>query len=214
MRGRPMMYSGMKCSAIVKKIDLRVWSLRDEITSVIKKHVKDGSDNEPDIQKIINEYRRGEPIGGDDEGRLRVLEEEEEGDGPGKIIRQLKPTGIPQEKIYFGSALISEMNMEEMHFFSSGCFIPGQAVVVEFLVPQKFIVNADILDCNQYNTQSRVISSNKLSYRLAAAFTFRREGERTLLRRFIQSIVPLVGPKGGGKKPEEVESKEDADKAG
>lgn len=111
--------------------------------------------------------------------------------GPVKVI-QRGSDNIPQSKIHHGVLILSEISMDNFYFFSSQNFLEGQSIVIEFQIPKKFVINADIVYCRPFNIRSRIISENKLNNRVAAKFSFLKEGERTLLRQFIQSIEPDV----------------------
>jgi hypothetical protein len=64
-------------------------------------------------------------------------------------------------------------------------------------------MNADVLYCRTYNMQSRIISKNKYDYRVLVKFTFLQEGERALLRQFIQSIEPDLSKIDKKQKPKD-----------
>ena len=98
------------------------------------------------------------------------------------------PLSIPEEKIHAGVVVISELEIGRIHFFSSVHFIAGQSIVIEFMIPQKFALNAEVLHAYEYNTEGRILSPDKFSYRVVADFTFLKKGERALLREFLQSI--------------------------
>lgn len=107
-----------------------------------------------------------------------------------KII-QLKPKLSP-EKIIVGRTILSEIYMDKMFFFSDKIFMEGQSIVLEFQIPKKFIVNAKVTYCRNYNMKSRIIKQNRLLFRTCVEFTFLKKGERTLLRDFLQSIEPKI----------------------
>jgi hypothetical protein len=99
--------------------------------------------------------------------------------------------------------------MEKMFFFGNKGFTEGQSIVIQFCVPKMFLINADILYCRPYNMQSRIISKNNYSYRVLVKFTFLKEGERALLRQFIQSIEPDLSKID--KKKKSSDSKDESD---
>jgi hypothetical protein len=105
------------------------------------------------------------------------------------IIEQKKPL-LPPEQIVNGTSFLSEINIEEMFFFSGKEFLMGQSIVIQFNIPRKFIINATVFYCRLYNMKSRVISSNPLPYRIGVKFLLNKEGERTILREFLHSIEP------------------------
>src|SRR5690606_24313923 len=70
------------------------------------------------------------------------------------------------EKVSYGFVLLSDINMEQMLSFTKDKFLEGQSVVVEFLIPQNFMLTADVAYCHHYAMRSRIISSTKPDYRL------------------------------------------------
>lgn len=98
---------------------------------------------------------------------------------------------------------LSDVNMSMISCFSSRNFLFGQTIVLEFLVPQRFFVTAEVLECRNYNMESRIISGQRPKYRLHAKFTFPREAERTLLRRFLRSVEPEVPIESPKQKPKQ-----------
>jgi hypothetical protein len=114
-----------------------------------------------------------------------------EAGGSLKII-QRKSENIPAEQIFRGITILGEISMDAIYFFSSEQFLEGQSIVLEFQIPKRFVVNAQVAYCRQFNNRSRIISDKKVSTRVAAKFTFLKDGERTLLRQFIASIEPEI----------------------
>lgn len=98
------------------------------------------------------------------------------------------------EKLSSGLTFLSDINMKEMIFFSKHGYTPGQSIVLEFLIPQKFILSARVLQSKQFSLNSKIISANKPDYRILAEFTFIQDGERTQLRNFLKSIEPEIPP--------------------
>lgn len=248
-----MIHGNSTDPVLIKKIALRVWTLRDELEAVIKSRYKD-AENPPTIDDLILEYKTSGTIGGeessgevksaeelDDFGEdemakaLAAAEAEESGEAgedkeggeegseegnkeaegenaeaadsegsktlklvttpeevDGKFIIKQRLPEIPDDKTASGRAILSEIYMDQMYFFSSHEYLVGQSIVLEFLVPKKFIMNADVVFCRTYNMKSRIISKNRLPYRVGIKFTYLKEGERTILRNFVQSIEPTI----------------------
>jgi len=107
-----------------------------------------------------------------------------------KII-QRQPV-LVDEEISKGRTILAEIGMDRIFFFSNKPFLTGESIVIEFVIPKRFVLNANILFCREYNMKSRIISTNRLPYRIGADFSFLKEGERTLLRQFISSIEPDI----------------------
>ncbi len=97
---------------------------------------------------------------------------------------------IPEDQIINAKTILSEINMNTMFFFCNKKLMEGQSIVVEFVVPNRFILNGEVVYCSQYNMKNRIIKKVNLAYRAAIKFTFKKQGERTLLRKFIKSIEP------------------------
>ena len=95
--------------------------------------------------------------------------------------------------------------------FTDNKFVVGRSIVVEFNIPKKFVLNADVIYCSEYNLKNRIISDTKFSYRLAIKFTFLKKGERTLLRQFISSIEPDIDESAIAKTEKKEKKEEDLD---
>jgi hypothetical protein len=250
-----MIHGSSNDPILIRKIALKIWSLRDELEAVIKERVALDPTLEISIQDLLQEYA-GATENEDGGNVLELVDDSEEGmtddedlddsedamaaamndDGDddaevsedadlddsedamaaamgggddesasdsGEVLIKQRIPEIPSEKLGKGKTLLNEINMNEMFFFGSKNFLQGQSIVIEFLVPKKFIINADVVYCRPYNLKSRVISENRLPYRTAVQFTFLKPGERTLLRQFCQSIEPDVQEKVATKAPKE-----------
>ncbi|MCM2350964.1 MAG: hypothetical protein NDI69_13165 [Bacteriovoracaceae bacterium] len=110
------------------------------------------------------------------------------------------------DKVSYGFTLLSDINMEQMLSFTKDKFLQGQSVVIEFLIPQNFMLTADVTYCHHYAMRSRIISSTKPDYRVQCKFTFSMKGERNNLRNFLKSIEPNVTDKKKNKKDNEDDS--------
>lgn len=247
-----MIHGNSNDPILVKRIGLKVWTLRDEVEAVVEKTLRAQPNkeklSEEELAEIKKEYHYRGPVdqrpnlqliqggadapdgegedleaamaaamgGGDEEASEEPVAEESEEDleaamaaamgggegaavkeappaptGPMKVI-QRKSENIPAEKIHRGITMLSEVSMDNLYFFSSEKFLEGQSIVIEFQIPKRFVVNAQVMYCRPFNIRSRIISPNKVSQRVVAKFTFLKDGERTLLRQFIESIEPEV----------------------
>ncbi len=246
-----MIHNSSSDPVLIKKISLKVWSLRDEIESRIQEKVNAGEmvpeSLEQKIRELQNEYTKksgennGEtnnviPLksgadlpadgedemeramaaamaGGDDETEASTEESEV---SPGEENTEEKvltispkvnvqaenaniinvhieaPINLPEEKISRGKTILSEISMDKMFFFSNRAYTEGQSIVIQFCIPKTFLVNADVIYCRPFNIKSRIISQNNYTHRMLIKFNFLKEGERALLRQFIQSIEPDI----------------------
>lgn len=107
------------------------------------------------------------------------------------------------ERISYGFCFLSDIHMDSLLAFTQGKFLQGQSVVVEFLIPQNFMMTADVTYCNYFALRSRIISSTKPDYRVQCRFNFALKGERDTLRNFLKSIEPTVVEKKKVKKETE-----------
>ncbi|MGZ3787206.1 MAG: hypothetical protein ACXVLQ_01715 [Bacteriovorax sp.] len=226
-----MIHNSSSDPVLIKKISLKIWSLRDEIEARIQEKIAEGSSiNEQLVHAIREQYTSKSPqsannvlelkstkdlSSSEDEmaAAMRAMENEEApseeaGEEPSaetNNVVSLAPTNsadqniisislvapnIPEEKISRGKTVLSEISMNKMFFFCNKPFTEGQSIVIQFCIPKSFIVNADILYCRPFNLKSRIISQNNFTHRALIRFNFLKEGERALLRQFLQSIEP------------------------
>src|SRR5690606_30804723 len=132
-----------------------------------------------------------ESIEGEDSAAQVEAKSENEDAQSAKEIIQRRPK-LEGERISSGTLILSELEMDHMYFFTNKQYTVGQSIVVEFMIPKRFSVNLDVIYCRAFNLKSRIISNQNYRFRVAAKFTFLKEGERTLLRQFIKSIEPEV----------------------
>ncbi|MFN8370985.1 MAG: hypothetical protein U0T83_10230 [Bacteriovoracaceae bacterium] len=106
---------------------------------------------------------------------------------------------LSDDKVSTGVAILYDITFDKIHIFSTRNFIAGQSIVIEFLIPDPFCITIEVLHCVKYNPSSRIISENKPSFRIIGKFLFMKKGERTQLRRFLQSIDanPANNPNNG-----------------
>ncbi len=203
-----MIYHNSTDPVLIKKIPLRIWTLRDELEAVIQSRLESGEytpETIPSLDDLIEEYRAKEaptPLKTEQSANLKLVEEaaeqsedqEEESDNPSAVpveIVQRRPK-IDPDRLYGGTLVLAELEMDHLYFFTNKQFTVGQSIVVEFMVPKRFSMNVDVVYCRAFNMKSRIISNQNYRYRIAARFTFLKEGERTLLRQFIKSVEPTV----------------------
>lgn len=221
-----MIHNSSNDPVLIKKISLKVWSLRDEIESRLKTELEKNPEADINVDAIRNEYikktttnnvlslKSGTDLDNSEDEMARAMRGEEPSEEAGAetessesssennvvelnananvIEVSLTPPELEESKISKGKTVLSEINMDKMFFFCNRPFTEGQSIVIQFCIPKMFIVNADILYCRPFNLKSRIISQNNFSYRVLAKFTFLKEGERALLRQFLQSIEPDV----------------------
>ena len=162
----------------IKKISLKVWKLRSEVESLIKKQIESGE--EDDLTKLSQEYSA-------DDFENDENETSEQSEDDKLTIIQRRPD-LTRDEIIRAKTVLSEINIDKMFFFSASHFIQGESIVIEFLIPKNFVLNATILYCRPYNMKSRIISNDKMPFRVGIQFTFLKPGEKTLLRNFLESI--------------------------
>lgn len=202
-----MIYHNSTDPVLIKKIPLRIWTLRDELEAVIQQRLESGeytAENKPSLDDLIEEYRTKEPLKEqktEQSARLKLVEEdtlktasedseqEEQSTNHNVEIIQRRPK-IAEDRLYGGTLVLAELEMDHLYFFTNKQFTVGQSIVIEFMVPKRFSMNVDVVYCRAFNMKSRIISNHNYRYRIAARFTFLKEGERTLLRQFIKSVEP------------------------
>lgn len=226
-----MIHNSSSDPVLIKKISLKIWSLRDEIESRIQDKLEANPETtEADLNQIKEFYTPQAPLsnnvltlksnteldtGEDEMARAMAEAEKEEAEAveveaaspevvpietvssdnivsidKNIITLNLEAAKIADEKIAKGKTVLSEISMEKMFFFCNKPFTEGQSIVIQFCIPNSFIVNADILYCRPFNLKSRIISQNNYTHRALIRFNFLKEGQRALLRQFLQSIEP------------------------
>ena len=191
-----MIYGNKREAAPIKKIDLRIWRLRDEVETVIRDDLqKNASSIEKKnvVEKCRSRYARSTRDSNVLSFKERKKMEEKLRDNPdqlGEFIlgKEDDHPDIPENKITLGSLILSEIDINEMFFFCNRQFMAGQSIVIEFVIPNVFTINAEVLSGRSYNMKVRVISANKLPYRTHAKFNFYDDKEKLILERFIKSI--------------------------
>lgn len=98
------------------------------------------------------------------------------------------------DKLSSGFSLLSDMNMENIVFFSQQGYTFGQNIALQFLIPNRFIISAEVTSCLNMNRRSKIISKTKPNFRVEATITYLWEGERTNLRDFLKSVEPDIPP--------------------
>jgi hypothetical protein len=96
------------------------------------------------------------------------------------------------DKISYGFCFLSDINMEFMLNFTKDKFLKGQSVTIDFLIPNNFMLTADVTYCHNFAMRSRIISSSRPDYRVQCHFNFSIPGERNNLRNFLKSIEPSI----------------------
>ncbi|MBC7429104.1 MAG: hypothetical protein H7336_10860 [Bacteriovorax sp.] len=242
-----MIHNSSSDPVLIKKISLKIWSLRDEIESRIQEKLDAGemipealeekiielrgeytkksalpdnvvqlksgadlpADEDDEMAKAMAAAMNGEEV---DESTLDAVtpgpegDESAEGAAKNNVVAMngipvsaedvaqisigIEPPNLPEDKVSKGKTILAEIGMEKMFFFSNKAFTEGQSIVIQFCIPKTFIVNADVIYCRPFNIKSRIISQNNYTHRMLIKFNFLKEGERALLRQFIQSIEP------------------------
>ena len=233
----------------IKRINIRVWTLRDEIEACIQKRIEEQGAENVDIEDIKAFYSsltpRNKPYDeldqedfegtneqpGIQEASDADLPEEPQdeaaADDSSEVGEQAKemanevmsdpdasasaqPPGFKRvkpakEKMIPGFAFLSEVHMDQILFFGKRPYTNGQSIVIEFLIPKRFTMSAEVSTSIHIDRGSRIISDTKPSHRIQSCFTFLFDGERGELREFLKSVEPAVPP------PPKKLKKQDAD---
>lgn len=212
-----MLYKN-SCDPIeLKKISLKIYSLRAYLESFVRNYVKNIEYQyltTQELTALFNQYHNETYIiehFSDSEHTLensslppiiqnspkdnqilksKKLNESLEADEEEKVETIPLKLALDEDEIAYGKTFFSDINISTIGFFSTRPYIIGQSIIIELDLPHSFSVSAEVLNCKNYNVHGRVISANRPPYRIYAAFTYGRKGERTLLRNFIQSMAP------------------------
>jgi hypothetical protein len=212
-----MIYNKSSHPVEVKKISVRLWSLRDEIEAALSRRMKEcEAAGVPlyidDIKKIYNIAletpsnvvpldANAQPSNAEENKNLNQAEEiiaEQNQAGletnkPNPILERPYFRQPPDlDKISYGFSLLSDIYMENLLIFTKDKFLEGQTVMIEFLIPQNFLMSARVSYCHHFARTSRIISTVKPDYRLQCRFSFELGHERENLRNFLRSIQPAI----------------------
>ena len=152
---------------LIKRIPVKVWTLRDEVEEAVRLRYKEGE--KPNIEDLIEIYKdkgelpvvddigedQSEPdpqaladaaLNGEDLDNVTPINEK-------KIIKQFIPN-LPKEKLFSGNLLLSELYMEGMYFFCEREFTQGQSIVVDIQIPNRIILNGIVVYSRSFNMKS------------------------------------------------------------
>jgi hypothetical protein len=204
-----MIYRQSNDPVFLKKINIDVWLLRDQLEHIILSRLQENPE-ENNFDDIISEFspkpkpnltllkfeedeQSSQTSNSNNESDLENPTSDDSNkiskETPQKreVITQRLPT-LTHDKICRGKTFLSEIYMDQILFFSDRQFVEGQSIVIQFNVPEKFILNAEVIYSQSYSLKNRIISKSNLPFRVSAQFTFLKEGERTLLRNFLENI--------------------------
>lgn len=231
-----MIYNKSGHPVEVKKISIRLWSLRDEIEAAIERRMKECEaageplyiDDIRDFYRFATDHRDnvvplnrpnedsfmeslGDEVKGiEAEAEELIAQQTKEGfetHKPSQILNRPFERQAPDlDKISYGFSLLSDINMDTILSFTKEKFLNGQSIVVEFLIPKPFMMMAKVTYCHHYAMRSRIISSTRPDYRVQCKFTYELKDERSNLRDFLKSISPTTGEKKKLKKESEDDS--------
>lgn len=201
----------------VKRVSIDTWSLRSEIEAKFATLIE--KNDEKEIEKTKEFYSDLKTRGLEQSPGLRLADEIPKDDEPEETkddekSEEKKEAGESEEKkeeesvedepfvrVYpeeadrnKGFIFLSEINMQSILFFSKKTYQPGQNVVIEFHVTQKFTMCVEIIKSVGVVNKSKIISDKKPSYRILADLKFYFEGERDNLRNFLKSVEPDIPP--------------------
>ncbi len=206
-----MIHKSSKDPVLVKKISLKGWKLSEELKAEIEHRLNSNENEESiiaDLEKVFTPQVKPtlSLVPSSTEPEANKPSTSEDQNETIKVV-QLLPK-LPEQHIFSGRTFLSEITMENIHFFSSETFLEGQSIVLQFQIPKSFIMNVEVMSSRPYALSSRIISEGKLPYRVIAKFTFLKPGERALLRDFLLSIEPkgldMVKSSSAAKAPDNV----------
>ena len=192
-----MIHKSSKDPVLVKKIALKGWKLSEELKAEIKMRLDSNESEETivaELEKVFTPSKKPNLTlvsGAKEDNKEASASAEESEKESGELIKVVQYTpSLEDHHIFFGRTFLSEITMENIHFFCSETFLEGQSIVLQFQIPKPFIVNVEVISARPYALSSRIISEAKLPYRVIAKFTFLKAGERSLLRDFLSAVEP------------------------
>lgn len=270
----------------IKRISVRVWTLREEIESTIAQAIKEKGVEKVDIELLKNFYHSLKPRkfsinnnsnadedddleqnvqpgiedsseipasaddqeeddemaamaqamqedsdegnseenaqqddGASDEGSSENTEQESSetsanatsDSAQNKLGNSIKRVFPAQERSTKGFAFLSEVHMDKMLFFDQRPYTRGQSVVIEFLIPNRFTVSAEVTHCMHIERKSKIISETQPTHRIQCDILYLFDGERGKLRDFLKSVEPNIPPSPSQLKRPEAQTEEEDD---
>jgi hypothetical protein len=180
-----VIYKSVNEPVQIKKITIHLWSLNDQVEKLISyflsKHVE-----QPEMLTFerVNEFVH-ETL------TTETQQTNHTNYNPAQHDILTGEFSVDPEKKSIGQTFLSDINMDWVAFFAHQNFYCGQSIIMDFQIPRRFLVNAQILECRKINMNSRIIGPNKMLYRIFARFTFVRPGERTNIRNFVKHLHTL-----------------------
>lgn len=169
----------------------------DEAAKLAAEMLGDQGGGEDEAAKLAAEML-GDQAGGEDEAAKLAAEmlgdqggSEDEVSTTKKELTRVHPD---QEKMSNGFTLLSDINMQNIVFFSKHGYTYGQNISIELLIPNHFIISAEVKACINMTRTSKIISESKPNFRIEADITYLWDGERTNLRDFLKSVEPVIPP--------------------
>ena len=107
-----------------------------------------------------------------------------------------------QSPVTKGMFILSEVGKEHLSFFSQKCYLEGESLFLQFLIPKKFTLGGKVLQCRRFNGKRRIIGQREFNFRVHIRFDFTQaqaqtqtqgqiqtqEEQQTQLQNFLKSI--------------------------
>ena len=187
-----MIYAQPPFPISIQKVNLKIWRLRDELEWIIQNRLvqAQGDPQQIDLTDLKKLYRQHLPeLSQIQPARVKKFQLSPSAKISEQILKRSRPD-LRREQLYEGVVALMDLSMDTIACFCNQSFLVGQTVVVEFLIPQHFFITGEIVRCHSYDKKNNVISLQKSTIRLHLRWIYLLPGERTMLRRFLQSISP------------------------
>ena len=197
----------------VKKVKVRIWTLRSEIEAAVAKRVESkGSEDSltVDIEDIKTFYHNHIPAEVEEDLAAEETEGEEsevtkltdealsedtksDDDKTTESEKEKFERVIPEEKyISHGEVLLSDLHMDRVMLFTNEKFVQGQNIIIQFLITSPFVVSGEVQKVIHFARNSKIIKETRLDHRVQFGCSLMFPSERTNLRDFLKSIEPDI----------------------
>ena len=99
------------------------------------------------------------------------------------------PSAPGTKRLASARVILQEMDLTEMRCFVDRLLPVGE--LVEFILsdPRLFYVRGQVVACQDFNSESRVISTDPLPYRVKVLFVFESENEKDEFHAFCEELA-------------------------
>ncbi len=107
-----------------------------------------------------------------------------------KVQADIKVTGHARDPQFAsGQVVLNDFSPNGVSLFTHQPLMVGDEVSLTLERPKQFYIHGRIISCQEFDTNSKILTTNTPSYRVGVQFTFESERERAEVRSYCDYIV-------------------------